>query len=872
MSWLPTPSCLRGSVATSTDERDRVAARVDRPPFVPRASRSAMFEMISAAECLVSAERGRAPLQTNPADCTSLQVATVVKPRWQVSRMWRWCFVCLCCWPALIGCRPVSNTGNGSPISRSSANEPLAVELSALSPTVRMNRPMPTVWEVTRHTPSLLEGRLEFIVKLGPHVFLRHSTDELVFHQAVTRLRLLLPPVTGHFVPPELEVDIVWWPKVGGRIPLAATQLLRLPTNAYEIVGMLVGEEQRNDLSTTGEREQLLNSLKLEALALETVQPESPTERTFDPWPIRQQMVQTIYNSLTADVLPTEPLAYTAYDLVCLRADTFARMPGRTLNAVAAWVRAGGSVYVEATAPLEREHFEFLRQLSGTSKDLWGLDPQGRLIDSQSGALAGRRLILADYGRAVVMGPATINVIPSTEETLSNAWFLWKGPLEGQTPTLLSENSLALRWLTPVFSSLHQGNLENRNPLQAVSVTDSLSLQINGLLTAALLPDNFWLIPGWLFAVVLLAIAVWMGLGERLVLGRLRLLRWTWITWPAGLIAVTIGMVQLSEWSLRDLTSQKTLTLSDVDAEGQVLRSNRFGITIPRSSSTVTLPQQRELWLPLQSGPLYGRSLLVGVNTFVQNSANATIMIRGQIEHSVSSVSQGRFPSRYTVERPVMRITPELDRVLEIPLPQSDTAAAEPFDWHTLPWLDAVLNDNQPFPEPVLAQFRERYGKNMILGVFRRVDGRLLISDPAAEYRAEFTDSTTSQSLIAAPWQRLEIRSSQPTPDATSYPTAMLPHWLQASIALSIGTANTFQPPADAWLSAPLTGPLTDVLVWSPQMSALLLVMVPDDKGWTVYRRPILAAGSSSNLVTTPSTEGHPVQPPSAPKLLESSP
>ncbi|HUQ71994.1 MAG TPA: hypothetical protein VM165_20855, partial [Planctomycetaceae bacterium] len=58
----------------------------------------------------------------------------------------------------------------------SAADPPVMVETAAITPNVRLGKPMPTLWDVSKRQPGLLEGRLEFRVHLGTQHFYTYVT------------------------------------------------------------------------------------------------------------------------------------------------------------------------------------------------------------------------------------------------------------------------------------------------------------------------------------------------------------------------------------------------------------------------------------------------------------------------------------------------------------------------------------------------------------------------------------------------------------------------------------------------------------------------------------------------------------------------
>jgi len=656
------------------------------------------------------------------------------------------------------------------------ADAPIAVEPAAITPPVRLGKPMPTVWDVTKYQPGLLEGKLEFRVHLGPKLFYTYTTDELVLHAPDQRLRLLFPAISEAVSTAELEVDVAWLGK-SGRIPLRM-QLLRVPFSAQKTTMLMVGEE-RGAHGRTPEWEQRLSSLAVESLATDATRARVANRDAFLP-------LQTVIQSWDANSFPQEPLAYTPYDLVAVTGEVFGELRKQQLEAIETWVRAGGRLYIEADDLLEARHVEFLNRLTAhdAQQDNWSLDRVGRLDwpvfndDDEYHAVV-------DLGRVVIRHPLSDAIeVSDTARRL-----LWDVP-PGVDPV---EQVMKLPMQMPSYGGARRrftGVIPPGAFLQNQPSVPSLFENLQKLL----MPAGVQLVPFWLIVLLLGGLVVTIGPGEWWLLGKLRLRRFTWLTWPAATVAVTALTVGLSNSYMRSAEQSRFLQITDLGTDGRVVRLQRFEMTFPTQSRDVAADVQRGLWRVVTPPEMVDSApfMLPNPGRRPRGQPQPNLPTPPEADASLAPPTfDGRVPNRYTATQFVPQWTPRLSHRYELPGEDRDG----PLDWTTiLPLLSGDLRFNL---SSALAEVKRQLPEALSITVVHR-------SDVIGTYLGQGDERPSLWSLVGVLTCQQAAYGTDP--------------WTN--------TSDRFD-----WSDLP-------ILSAEGPYDYAVLVVVRDGDGWTVYRRP----------------------------------
>lgn len=429
-------------------------------------------------------------------------------------------------------------------------------------------------------------------------------------------------------------------------------------------------------------------------------------ERLAPPGPDEPRLLTKMVDWRAEDA-PQDPLRYCACDILLLPDEGLKLLQQPHLDALLAWVRAGGGVcFLSGDAELESEHVAFLNALVGAVGDspTFLRDSQGRLVHEldESAETAVRTPV--GLGRAViVLGPDQAH--PRAPHWTGTAAFLWRVK-QAHLETVNADGFWNWQFALDAAKTATQlgntsyGNLE---AAQAMLAANYQPLPTIGLapLIQRLLPEGIRLVPLSTMGLLLLAYLMAIGPLDYFILGKLGMRKWTWCTFPAITLVFTGFSIGLSNSSMSASVTRRAAVLRDMTAGGALARENRLELLFPSASGVMTTDVGRGLFMPtrfqefaqLQSGYMDYRTMQVL-----------------QEQRSEPAAFQGRMPTQCTVLQRVSQWTPQFNRMLAIPLQQP--ADLPEFDWDTVP----------EFRSPAgLQQLRERISRSFSVSVADRL-------------------------------------------------------------------------------------------------------------------------------------------------------
>lgn len=189
-----------------------------------------------------------------------------------------------------------------------------------------------------------------------------------------------------------------------------------------------------------------------------------------------------------------------------------------------------------------------------------------------------------------------------------------------------------------------------------------------------LMPRDVQMVPLGLIAAVLAAYVCAIGPIDYLLLGALRIRRFTWILFPVVTIAFAGFTLWLSRWYLGTNDSRLALEIHDIVKGGTVARRTRVELLF--------LSREREVDTDVQNGSYSPVGL--GVAADFRRMGMASPM---QSERSGQASYRGQFPGHYTVDQAVPQWSPVVNRFFWIdpkPAKLEATPGADPaahFNW-----------------------------------------------------------------------------------------------------------------------------------------------------------------------------------------------
>jgi len=408
-------------------------------------------------------------------------------------------------------------------------------------------------------------------------------------------------------------------------------------------------------------------------------------------------------------VLSEDPLGYCAFDVLLLSDGALGLLSEAQQRAIEVWVRAGGSVAVEAAERLQPQQLGFLRRLMGE-----GLGSEADLTLDDD----GRLLIVADRAGAPVLSRAGLGraVLFPVMEDLSvlagsaDVWrrticFLWKvreqsdvyRGIGSQEPSdlLLTRRFFrdAQRDERGIYSKEQwvmtepEGHVQLTRPPEGgdryyVSSEQlqiwrrqwkgrflSLRSQQSPLLSqaeAALLPSDVQMVPVSVIAVILLGYVLVVGPVDYFVLGWLRMRKYTWLLFPVVTAAFTFLTIAVAHAYMSSDDTGGVLVITDLDAGGAVVRQSTIETLFFGGGREVELPQRRALMV--QTRDQYLNRGMYGDVPMATDEAPAY---------------EGLFPQNFSMRQSVQQWSPVSFRTL--------TLEPEGVELPAIDWGDAAL-------------------------------------------------------------------------------------------------------------------------------------------------------------------------------------
>jgi len=469
------------------------------------------------------------------------------------------------------------------------------------------------------------------------------------------------------------------------------------------------------------------------------------------------------------DDAPQDPLRYCACDMALLPSDGLAELRPPQLEALLAWVRAGGGVCVVLNdAEFEPEQVDWLNTLAGSNDGTptFLRDSQGRLIHELDESDVNVLHRTCGLGRvAVTVGPDQAH--PRAPHWPRTAAFLWRVRYE-HLPRIVSNGewnhqlTLETAKRSPQLGQTAYGQLDQVQEALASEFQPLPTIGLTGLIER-LLPDGIRLMPLSTMGVLLLAYLIAIGPLDYYVLGKLGMRKWTWCTFPAVTLIFTGLSIGLSNSSMSTTTNRRSAVIRDIAPGGLVARENRLELLFPSSTQLMSTDVGRGLFMPL----LYQD--FAQFTNYYDPYATQNMPVR----RAGPALYAGRMPTQATIEQLIPQWTPQLNRVLTIPLQQPPDLPA--FDWDEVPDFRTDEGRQQlrnrvaaAFDVSLVDQMRNGMTGIVTAGVFHLGESHPLLGDAALVQNSEnqqvLVNTRYGQQWINQPnsYLRLLSTSNQP--------------------------------------------------------------------------------------------------------------
>lgn len=542
---------------------------------------------------------------------------------------------------------------------------------------LRSGGPLYVMGELQWDRPDLLEGRLRFTLRDGPEVLAVVETDPIVIVSGGrTRFRQLLPVPEGQLgygmsaVTVEFLADGVTFSL--GEILVTASW-----RGIWQVVVLGIEPSPGAGLD---EAERLQQEIAFERAMSD---PKGEV-RDGDEFAIR-----TSRPVLPVVDLPEQPLAYCAFDTVLLPHQALTRATGRQLTAISDWVRAGGAVCVAVGGPLEQKQAKFFDELFRDSDaGPFVRDDEGRLLEPEGTASgvfarpAGLGVAVLLFGRMDQFAFDT----PAWREAHARLWRLREPYVAARragraiTAEMIQSSRAGGRIIRgEVAAQSFPGQYGNTYypPAHADPIGWTFpAAPIGTSVIQSLQPDTIRLMPGWAVVLILFGYVAIVGPLDYLVLGTLKLRRWTWLTFPAVTLGVTWGVVATANRFMSDNDHMRSVEIIDLDAKGEPVRRSRLDLHFRGSTEPVVHELEKAYFTRLD--PVHfprdkGQWFVPGGPTGAQPQNTVS-------NDAPTGPYVGTIASRYVVPQQIAKWTPQVNRIFEI----APSVNVPKIDWKAL--------------------------------------------------------------------------------------------------------------------------------------------------------------------------------------------
>lgn len=392
--------------------------------------------------------------------------------------------------------------------------------------------------------------------------------------------------------------------------------------------------------------------------------------------------------------LPENPLHLTCFDVVLLADRALGRLEASQLDALTAWVDAGGSLCILADKqPLKSIHEMFLKTLFESPED-----PSFRISRTASGQME----ILSEsqdtfFNRRHGLG--AVSLIPAADKLEQEFTEKDKGQLVGHLWNVRHNSSIlkgepwfgkdVVEWMKQQGYTLRKvGNRWYVNGVDEYGsrISDSfrslddiaevfqldqdLSPQQNLLTSAAntaLMPDGVSMVPAWVIATLLIAYIAAIGPLDYWLLGLLKARKLTWVLFPVVTAVFTGLTIMIAHAYMSSTETGGQVSIIDVVDDGRLVRETCLQMNFYGASTTINSKHKQTFYVPAAMS----ETAYVGLS-------NDPLPSTGKKVINLS----GRFPQNYQSEVSLsqwdpfltrtFRLQPEVDRIPEITWTDAD--------------------------------------------------------------------------------------------------------------------------------------------------------------------------------------------------------
>ncbi len=562
---------------------------------------------------------------------------------------------------------------------------PLEFEIDQSAWALRAGAPVSLRLKITCASAGIMEGNLELHVNdnTGTTVALIRIPDQ-VYSPGRQEVEYLLP-LQSHALQNVMGITCFFHDK--NKQSHVSTGQLTLPSRRSFVVSIVGGR----GADETGADD-------FAWLMLESRCPQHSLNPTITP------MLTMTRRMLAADV-PRDPLKHLPHDIVVVEAGGFTELVGPQVHALEAWVKGGGSLFLQyGKQELSTEQQAFVERLTAKKPDVLDDEVEGTTLIP---LIRGQSAIALEYGFGHVWLTTQRSWDMASEtDRLAAYEFLWRLRPEhhdslGQSGELSlnpANREQQTQWNQYQYSGAYPGsqipsggsgilNFEQNQILirWGQLLQEARSSRPNEMIEA-LMPRDVQAVPVWLLSSMILVYIAAIGFGDYIILGKLKRRRWTWFTFPAMTLLVSLLSIGTAKGYLGTSQELSAVEFRDVANDGTLCRVQRFELLFRSSSGRAETKLDQVAYTPVARQ-----------NPGSQNYQGGMQAIDAQM-----IVIEGIPTAQATVTQQIEQWKPQLNRTVSFPRDQKAPL--------TLPVPEAGMSLSSPqYAKQLEANIRETW-------------------------------------------------------------------------------------------------------------------------------------------------------------------
>jgi hypothetical protein len=519
---------------------------------------------------------------------------------------------------------------------------------------IRSESPVVLRVRMTPINPQLVKGRLEFRLLSGTELVSTLIADDEIINPPSKTVRYVLPSPESPVYSQQLELYVDF---VSTQGDFGSKQNHhKYPPNTL-IVPMfgerelIIGAVAPSNKVASAELDALLQSLKLENLT-----PEDADNKPLD------KSVRTLISNFTPEELPSDATSYCSFNMLFIAAEGFATLRESQWPALLDWVEAGGSLCLMPDTNLTAQHIDALNRLVQHRPDkqtfLQAPNNEVRLKDED----AGKRYILLRRGLgriAIIPIRSEQPIDPNSSMWRSVVGHLWNVRSDQLRPflstgkwdpSILRLQDAALRGAQPGTDYYRSSRTQQRQLAH-------IPINSGDAIIQSIMPSDLRIIPLSLIAFILFLYVLAIGPADYFILGRLKLRKWTWVTFPVTTVLFAGGALWMAEWYMNTGDARRSVFFVDIGVEGNPERTTQLEMLFNSRQKVVETHLKRSLFTPLNhqdygaaSYQAYRRRRGLGGTDFGGKTVEIT----------------GRIPSNFVARQLTPKWVPQLNRITSV--------------------------------------------------------------------------------------------------------------------------------------------------------------------------------------------------------------